>query len=64
MHRLVYEQATGERLGPYDIVHHVDGNKLNNDPGNLERLTGRAAHLHRHNYHKNPAQRFDDDIPF
>ena len=38
MHRMVMEQVSGRRLKPYEVVHHIDGNKLNNDPGNLEAM--------------------------
>lgn len=32
---VVVEQALGRRLGPGEIVHHVDGDKLNNHQSNL-----------------------------
>jgi hypothetical protein len=31
-------------------VHHKDENKFNNDPSNLEALSGQAAHLKKHDY--------------
>lgn len=38
-HRLVMECLIGRFLERHEIVHHKDGNRLNNDPGNLELMT-------------------------
>ena len=38
-HRLVAEKKIGRRLLPGEQVHHVDRNKQNNDPANLEVVT-------------------------
>lgn len=49
IHRRVMEEKLGRKLEPWEIVHHIDGNKLNNSPENLE-LTNRSDHqgiLHR-----------------
>jgi len=35
-HRWVMEQKLGRRLRPFEVVHHLDGNKKNNSPENLE----------------------------
>ena len=47
IHRQVYEQTHNVKLTSNDIVHHIDGNKLNNDPSNLEVMT-RAEHAAHH----------------
>lgn len=47
IHRKVMEEKLGRKLEPTEIVHHVDGNKLNNDPNNLE-LTDRKSHINKH----------------
>ena len=46
-HRVVAEQLLGRALLPGEIVHHKDGNKLNNEPGNLEIMT-QAEHVDQH----------------
>lgn len=38
-HRVVAEQKIGRAIAPGEHVHHIDGNKTNNDPANLEVLT-------------------------
>lgn len=64
LHRVIYIQATGESLSGNDIIHHIDENPFNRSPENLEKLTGRAAHLHKHNYHRRGNWTQDDEIPF
>lgn len=46
-HRLIMENILGRPLTQYEIVHHKDGNKTNNDPSNLEILT-RSVHTKLH----------------
>lgn len=46
-HRLVVEQKLGRYLEPHEVVHHKDGNKMNNDPDNLE-LTTLSEHTGEH----------------
>jgi hypothetical protein len=45
-HRLVVERS-GVKLSKNVVIHHKDGNKLNNDPSNLE-VTTDAAHKSHH----------------
>lgn len=46
-HRLVMEEKIGRYLEQYEVVHHVDGNKSNNDIGNLELKTN-GKHISDH----------------
>ena len=43
VHRRMVSQMLGRELTPEEIVHHIDGNCLNNAPDNLE-LTSRGEH--------------------
>jgi hypothetical protein len=38
-HRIVAEEILGRPLKAGEVVHHIDGNKRNNDPSNLMVLT-------------------------
>ncbi len=58
---LVMEEQLGRYLEPGEIVHHKDGDKLNDDPNNLM-VTDRRRHGHEHNGGTgNPAYRHDID---
>lgn len=47
VHRLIMEQILERPLSPDEVVHHKDGNKLNNHPSNLELMT-RSEHINHH----------------
>lgn len=47
-HRLIMEKHLGRYLDPKEVVHHIDGNKLNNDISNLELLTSQNHHCQIH----------------
>lgn len=55
LHRYVFETEI-RPLQPGEIVHDKDENRFNNSAENLEALSGRAAHLHIHDYHRNRRQ--------
>ena len=47
-HRYIMEQLLERKLKPNEIVHHIDGNKENNDINNLQVMTrGEHSKLHR-----------------
>ena len=57
-HRLVIEALLGRKLKRTEIVHHKDGNKLNNSPSNLEVMT-RYKHNHHHKVWETQRSRID-----
>jgi len=46
-HRLVMEKYLGRELTRKEIIHHKDGNKLNNELSNLELMT-QSKHIKEH----------------
>jgi len=46
-HRVIAEQMLGRPLKRNEIVHHIDGNKHNNDPSNLQVMT-QSEHVREH----------------
>lgn len=53
LHRVIMQLLLGRRLGPKEVVHHIDGNKLNNDPDNLELIESNGLHCHLHGPQRN-----------
>jgi hypothetical protein len=47
VHRVTAELTIGRYLHRGEVVHHVDGNRLNNSPDNL-RVMSRGAHAEEH----------------
>ena len=47
-HRVVAEKLLGRALTDEEVVHHVDGNKRNNDPENLMVLPSQSEHAKLH----------------
>jgi hypothetical protein len=47
-HRVVMEGILGRKLAPSEIVHHKDGNGLNNSPDNLELFASQGIHRIEH----------------
>jgi HNH endonuclease len=44
-HRLIAAQQLGRALEPGEVVHHLDGDKTNNEAGNLVVLPDQGAHM-------------------
>lgn len=51
-HRQVAEQTLGRDLLPGEIVHHIDGDKRNNDPSNIMVFPSQAEHVRWHTAHR------------
>lgn len=47
-HRVIMEGVLGRKLEPTEIVHHKDGNGLNNSPENLEIFASQGIHRIEH----------------
>lgn len=47
LHRYLMEQKIGRKLNFNEVVHHIDGNKLNNNIDNLE-IISRGNHIKLH----------------
>ena len=47
-HRIVAEEMLGRPLGKYEVVHHIDGDKRNNNRDNLMIFSSQADHLEWH----------------
>ena len=50
-HRIIAEQILGRELKPGEIVHHIDGDKRNNDPGNIMVFSSQSEHIKWHLEH-------------
>lgn len=48
LHRLIMEELLGRKLTEHEVVHHIDGDKLNNDPSNLKLFASQAEHAKHH----------------
>ena len=52
VHRWVAEKNIGRRLKPDEVVHHRDGNKLNNSANNLQVFSSQDEHHSLHQKQK------------
>lgn len=45
-HRIIYEKHIGRKLKKCEVVHHIDGNKKNNNVDNLQIMSNGQHHSH------------------
>jgi hypothetical protein len=45
VHRWVEENKLGRKLKKEEVVHHIDGNTLNNSPNNLKIYKNQSQHM-------------------
>jgi DNA-binding NarL/FixJ family response regulator len=58
LHRVIAEQKLGRPLGTDEVVHHIDGNKQNNHPDNIEVMSlSEHSRLHQLGRHMKPDTR-------
>ncbi|WP_243259146.1 HNH endonuclease signature motif containing protein [Clostridium sp. 'deep sea'] len=50
-HRVVAEKKLGRKLRKGEVVHHIDGDKLNNSPDNLMVFSSQEEHAAWHSKH-------------
>lgn len=62
-HILVAEQKLGRPLRKGEVVHHIDGNGLNNDPNNLLVLPSQSEHMKIHKITLTRGPIWDDLLP-
>lgn len=48
VHRYIMQKHLGRKLSPLEVVHHKDGNKLNNNIWNLKLFPNQAEHTRYH----------------
>lgn len=51
-HRVEAEKLLGRKLKPHEVVHHIDGDKRNNDPDNLRIFSSQSEHATYHQKEK------------
>jgi hypothetical protein len=54
-HRLVMEKALGRLLKRREAVHHIDGDRTNNDVSNLELCDSNGKHSVTHHVRREPS---------
>lgn len=62
-HRVVAEQKLGRRLRPSELVHHLNSQRTDNRPENLEVVPSVAHHLFRHRSAPSSNRRPDEPNP-
>lgn len=63
VHRWVMEKAIGRRLGYGEVIHHINGDKLNNRIENLKLFSSQIEHEQYHQEHLKNYGSWYEEIP-
>jgi len=61
LHRLIYAEYINRPLEKFEIIHHKNGNKLDNNIKNLELIKDRISHLE-HTFYQNEINRLKGEL--
>lgn len=53
-HIIILEAKLGRTLKPQEVTHHIDKNKMNNSPDNLEAVVHHGEHIKKYHFSQTP----------
>lgn len=61
-HRIIAEQKIGRKMRKGEVVHHIDGNRRNNKPENLQVFSSQVEHATSHIRWDNLIQKYLKEV--